>query len=159
MRRKSGDGDLLAMGTAFLLSLMLLDEEVFGRQIDDLTTLQPQAHYLSQIVLTVRTLLYRVPDHCIWRLRQMQRVTFMTLLPTRFLPAFLAQTSGLSYEPIRGGRQVAIVAVFLLTRLQGLYLLVQQRNLLLLQMIVLFQQVNVLLLVLNQCFLQARLFS
>jgi hypothetical protein len=109
-------------------------------------------------VLTVSTSLDRVPDDFIWDLRQTQGVAFMTRLSTRLLAAFLAQTSGLPHEPIRGRGQVAIVAVFPQVLLQGFHLLRKQNDLLLLQAILLFQQANALLLLLDQLLLQSILF-
>ena len=78
-----------------------------------------------QIVLTGFTLLYVLLDDLIGRRRPVQACSRVSLLPTRFLLAFLAQTFPLVREPIRRGRQTAIVAVFRLSLLQCFYLLGQ----------------------------------
>jgi hypothetical protein len=76
----------------------------------------------------------------------------MPLLASRLLCACLAQTFGAPHEPIRRRGQVAIVAVFC-------QLLSQQRDLLLQQVLLLFQHAKVLLVLLDEVLVHLGLFS
>src|SRR5260370_16675904 len=85
---------------------------LLSRQINDLAALHLQRCYRAQIVLTVLAVFDRVDDDRIGSLRHLQRAPWMISLSSRLLAAFLAQALGLPMKAIRGGRQVAVVAIF-----------------------------------------------
>src|SRR5258708_6850175 len=91
---------------------------LLSRQINDLAALHLQRCYLAQIVLTVLAVFDRVDDYRIGSLRHLQRAPWMISLSSRLLAAFLAQALGLPMKAIRGGRQVAVLAIFRLLRFQ-----------------------------------------
>ena len=102
---------------------------LLSRQINDLAALHLQRCYLAQIVLTVLAVFDRVDDYRIGSLRHLQRAPWMISLSSRLLAAFLAQALGLPMKAIRGGRQVAVVAIFGLLRFQYAQTLSQPRDL------------------------------
>src|SRR5947209_5688191 len=83
----------------------------------------------------------------------------MPRLSACFLSALLAQAFGLTYKPIGGGRQVAVVTVFGLPLLQHFHLLGEQRDLLLLQTDLLLLSLDQFPLQANRLVLQADLLS
>src|SRR5260370_6982456 len=91
---------------------------LLSRQINDLAALHLQRCYRAQIVLTVLAVFDRVDDDRIGSLRHLQRAPWMISLSSRLLAAFLAQALGLPMKAIRGGRQVAVLAIFGLLRFQ-----------------------------------------
>src|SRR6266849_6279259 len=120
---------LLAHRTLFLFSAIFLHDRTRGRNIMDLSAFHMTGGNFVQIVLTGFTLLYVLLDDLIGRRRPVQARSLVSLLPTRFLLAFLPQTFRLVRETIRSGRQTAIVAVFRLSLLQRFYLLGQAPHL------------------------------
>ena len=130
--RKRRAADLLAGGAALLLRLMFDHQHPLDRQINHLPTFHAQALHVAQVSLAVQALLDCMHDHPIGRRREHQRASWVTRLSPGLLAAFLTQALGLSMKAIRGRRQVAVVAVFLELVLQGLYLLTQRLDLLLL---------------------------
>jgi hypothetical protein len=127
--RKRGRTDLLTHRAPLLFGLVFDDQHALGRHINDLAALHLQRCDLAQIVLTVLAVVHRVDDHCIGSLRQLQRAPWMISLSSRLLAAFLAQALGLSMKAIRGGRQVAVVAIFGLLGFQDAQTLSQPRDL------------------------------
>jgi hypothetical protein len=119
-----------------------------------------------QIVVTGFTLLHVLLDNLIGDRGPGQACSLVSLLPTRFLVAFLAQTFPLARETVRRWWQTAIVAVFRLPLLQRFDLVGQAPDLFLHplhQNMLLFQRAFQMLdsfLTLRQLFTQARvLFS
>jgi hypothetical protein len=109
---KGSHTDLLARGAWLLLALIFPRDHTRGRQIHHLATLSYAGSYPIQPCLAMLAAFDPLHDHLIGRRREPQALPVVTRLPSRLLPAFLAQTLGLAYEPIRGRGQVAIVAVF-----------------------------------------------
>jgi len=127
---KCRDGDLLAVGTLFLLYPIFLHYHTRRRQIHDLTPLSSSCCHRVQDVLAGLTLFYLQLDDLIWRGRELQARSRVSWLPSRFLLALLAQAFRLAHKPIQGRRQVAIVAIFREPLLQGFHLLAQTAHLL-----------------------------
>jgi len=94
----------------------------------DLSAFHLTGGNVAQIVLTGFTLLHALLDDLIGQRRPGQARPSVSLLPTRFLLAFLAQASRFARETIRRRRQTAVVAVFGLSLLQRLHLLRQAPN-------------------------------
>jgi hypothetical protein len=132
LSRKSGDGDLLAVGTLFLLALMFLHHHPTRRHLHHLSPLQPTHRNLPQVRLTVVTVFDRMNNHLIGTRREPQRTAPVAFLPSWLLAALLAQALGLTAEAIRRGRQVAIVAIFAHLLLQRFHLHSELAQLLLL---------------------------
>src|SRR5205085_4308490 len=141
-----GDSDLLALRTLFLLAVMLSHEQTGWRYIHHLPPLHAARRNLPQIRLALLTAFHRMHNHLIGTGREQQRFAWVALLTTGLLAALLAQTLGLTAEPIRGGRQVAIVAIFSQPCLQRFHLLSELAQLLLLQAEFPFQQGDLFLL-------------
>ncbi len=125
----------------------------FGRHINDLPSFDLQTFYAVQRVLTGATDLDRMPNDLIGGLRQMQGAAQMTRLPAGFLAARLTQALRLALEPIRGGRQVTIMAILgeaflheLSLGAEGFHLLLHRRYQLLLQHELFLLQAQLLLL-------------
>jgi hypothetical protein len=127
---KCRDGDLLAVGTLFLLGSIFLHHHTRRRQLHDLTPLSSTRCHRVQVVLADLTLFYLQLDDLIWRGRELQAGSPVSWLPSRLLPAPLAQAFRFAHKPIRGGRQVAIVAIFRESVSQGFQLLAQAAQLL-----------------------------
>src|SRR5260221_275260 len=102
---------------------------LLSRQINDLAGLHLQRCYLAQIVLGVLAVFDRVDDHRIGSVRHLQRASWMISLSSRLIAAFLAQALGMPMKAIRGGRQVAVVAIFGRLRFQYAETLSQPRDL------------------------------
>src|SRR5260221_10781905 len=102
---------------------------LLSRPIAGLAALHLPRCYLAQPVLTVLALFDRVAGGRIGGLRHLQRSPWMISLSSRLLAAFLAQALGLPMKAIRGGRQVAVVAIFGLLRFQYAQTLSQPRDL------------------------------
>lgn len=81
--------------------------------------------HVAHIVLAGFTLLHGLLDDLIGQKRPGQTRSSVSLLPTRFLLAFLPQAFRLARKTIRRRRQVAVVTVFGLSLLQCLHLLRQ----------------------------------
>jgi hypothetical protein len=156
---KGGDGDLLALRTLFLLAVMLPHQQTGWRHIHHLSALHHAGRDMPQVRLAVLTAFHRMHHHLIGTRREQQRFAWVTLLTTRLLPALLAQTLGLTAEPIRGGGQVAIVAIFGQPFLQRFHLLSELGHPLLLCTQFPFQQRDLLLLSSDRFLVQAGLLS
>jgi hypothetical protein len=154
-RWEGGGGDLLAVGTLFALRLMLLHEQAGRWHIHHLSTFDGIGSNLSQILLAVLTAVDRMDDHLVRSWREHQGPAWVTLLSACFLATFLAQTLGLTHEPIRRWGQVTVVAVFRQSLLQPFHLLAQLGDLLLLPAAFSFQQGDLLLQPIDQLLLQA----
>src|SRR6266568_2773873 len=128
---KCRSGDLLAVGTLFLLGPIFPYQHPRQRQLHDLTPLSSTRCHRVQVVLAGLTVVYLQLDDLIWRGRERQARSRVSWLPTRFLLALLAQALRFAHKPIRGGRQVAIVAIFREPVSQGFQLLAQAAHLLL----------------------------
>ncbi len=122
---KTGHREVLAHRTLFVLRPIFLHQLTGGRYIMDLSAFHTMGGHVAQIVVTGFALLYRLLDDLIGGRRPGQARPPMSLLPTRFLLAFLPQAFRLTREPIRRRRQAAIVAVFGLSLLQRVHLLRQ----------------------------------
>jgi hypothetical protein len=138
---------------------MLSHQQTDWRHIHHLPPLQAAGRNLPQVRLALLTAFHRMHQHLIGTGREQQRLASVALLPPWLLAALLAQTLGLTAEPIRGGGQVAIVAVFGQSLLQGLHLRREVSDLLLLQAEFPFQQADLFLLPTQQFLLQAGLLS
>jgi hypothetical protein len=112
-----------------------------GKQVLHLSALHHAGRDLPQVRLALLTAFHAMHHHLIETRREQQRFAGVALLTTRLLPAFFAQTLGLTAETIRGGGQVAIVAIFGQLLLLPAQFPLQQRDLLLLSI--------------DQCLLQA----
>src|SRR6266487_3339891 len=99
-------------------------------QIHDLATLSSTRCHRVQVVLARFAPFYLLEGDLIWRRRELQARSLMSWLPARFLLAFLAQAFRCAHKPIRGRRQVAIVAIFREPISQGFQLLAQAAHLL-----------------------------
>jgi len=101
-----------------------------------------------QVVLASFAPFYLLLDDLIWRRRELQAQSWVSWLPSRLLLALWAQAFRFAPKPIRGGGQVAIVAIFREPALQGFHLLAQAAHLLtmVLDQGVLFRQQRLLLL-------------
>jgi hypothetical protein len=67
-------------------------------------------------------------EHFIGRLYLLKVMSAMTLLPTRLLPALLAQALGGTHKAIGGRRQTPIVTIFGLLPLERFHALLQILN-------------------------------
>ncbi len=127
---KGGDGDLLAVGTLFLLGPIFLHQHTRRGQIHHLTPLSPTGRHHVQILLAGLTLSYLQLNDLIWSRGELQAGPRVSWLPARLLLALGAQAFRVTHKPIRGGRQVAIVAIFGGPVSQGFQLLAQAAHLL-----------------------------
>src|SRR5258708_17291676 len=127
---KCSTGDMLTVGTLFLLCPIFPYQQTRRRQIHDLATLSSTCCNRLQAVLAGFTPFYLLLDDLIWRRGELQARSLMPWLPSRFLLALFAQAFGLSYKTIRGRRQVAIVTVFRDLVPQAFHLLAQTTDLL-----------------------------
>jgi hypothetical protein len=152
---KGGDGDLLALRTLFLLAMMLSHQQAGWRHIHHLSALHHAGRNVGQVRLALLTAFHGMDHHLIGTRREHQRFPPMALLTTGLLAALFAQILGLTAEPIRRGRQVAIMAVFGQLILQRFHLLSELRHLLLLHAELPFQQRDLLLLSFDQFSLHA----
>ncbi len=125
---KGGAGELVALRTLLLFSVMLAHHQAQRRHIDHLSTFDGCGPERVQVRLAVLASLDDMYDHFIRRCRKPQALARMARLSTRFLSALLAQALGLPPEPIRRGRQVAIVTVFGQPLFHGLQPLLQLRD-------------------------------
>src|SRR6266566_2437734 len=128
---KCRDGDLLAVGALFLRGPIFLHHHTRRRQIQDLTPLSSTGCHHLQVLLASLTLFYWQLDDLIWRGRELQARSQVSWLPSRFLLALLAQAFRFAHKTIRGGRQVAIVAIFRELVSQSFHVLAQAAHLLL----------------------------
>ena len=103
----------------------------FERHINDLSTLHLLACHCTQIVLTVGAHLHSMDDDFIRCFFQRQGRPLVACLASGFLPAWLAQTLGLSHKAIRRGGQMTVVAILLQPFLQRLHLFGERSQLLL----------------------------
>src|SRR5260221_4692519 len=103
---------VLSHRALFLFSAVFSHDQTRRGNIEDLSALNMRGRNRVQIVLTGFTLLNVVLDHFIWGGGPLQTQSFMSWLPSRWLLALLAQAFRLAHKPIRGRRQVAIVAIF-----------------------------------------------
>ena len=126
--RKRGHADLLAMRALFLLADVLPHNDARQGNIHDLPTLTGAPHHLMQVGLTMLAALHPLHDHLIGRGRKAQTLTRMARLSTWLFAALLPQTLGLAYKPIRGRRQMAVVAIFAQLLFQCLHTLQQLSN-------------------------------
>ena len=112
--RKGSFGDTGAVRADFLLGLVLNDQQPFWGHIQDLTAFELQGHHRLQIGLALRTRLDLMHDDLIGSGHLKERIAFMACLCPWLLLALFAQAFGflLARKAIRGGRQVAIVAIF-----------------------------------------------
>jgi hypothetical protein len=157
--RKWRSADVLTHRTLFLVSAIFSNDQTRCWDIDDLSALDVTGWNCVHIVLAGFTVLNVLLQHFIWGRRPSQARSWMSWLPSRWLLALLAQAFRLADKTIRGRRQVTIVAVFGQLLLQRFHLPGQLFDLLLLQAVLLFQQADVLLLLINQFLLQATLLS
>lgn len=127
---KCGDGDLLAHRTLFLLRLIFPHPQTRRGHVHDLATLSSTRSHRMQVVLTRFTSLYRQVGDLIGGGRELQARSRVSWLSSRWLPALLAQAFRCAHRPIRGRRQVAIVAIFREPVLQGFQVLAQALHLL-----------------------------
>src|SRR5581483_8303209 len=106
---------------------MLGDAQPRWRNIDDLPSFNRVGFDLSQICLTVGADRDGMDDQFIWAYREFQVMSCVASLATRFLSAALALASRLLLpgKPIRGGRQVAVVAVRGQPLMESLHLFTQ----------------------------------
>lgn len=126
--REGGHRDLLACWTLFLLGLMFGHPQPWRRDIDHLAAFHLQCRNGLQILLTASTVRHRMHHNFIRASLPVQRGPLVSGLTSGFLAALLAQTFGLAHEAVGGGRQVAVVAVFVHALLQRLHLLLQLRD-------------------------------
>src|SRR6266568_3417931 len=145
---KCGVGDLLALGTLFLLRLVFPYPQTRRRHIHHLSTLSSTRCHRLQVVLTRFTSVYLQLGDLIWGGRELQAGSRVSWLPARFLLALCAQAFRLASKTIRGRRQVAIVAIFREPVPQIFHLLAQAAHLLtvVLEQGVLLRQPRLLLL-------------
>src|SRR5260370_22402715 len=145
---KCGSGDVLAVGTLFLLCPIFAHHQTRQRHIHDLATLSSTRCHRVQVVLARFAPFYLLKDDLIWRRRELKARSWVSWLPARWLLARLAQAFWCAHKPIRGGGQVAIVAIFREPVLHGFQLLAQAAHLLtvVLDHGVLFRQPRLLLL-------------
>jgi hypothetical protein len=122
---KGGDRDMLAVGTLFLLGSIFPHDQTWRWQIHHLTALSATCGHRLQILLTRFTPFDLQLSDLIGAGGERQARSRVSWLPARFLLALGAQAFGLVSKPIRGGGQVAIVAIFGQPILQGLQLLTQ----------------------------------
>src|SRR6266446_3595862 len=127
---KCRTGDMLAVGTLFLLCPIFPYQHTRRRQIHDLATLSSTRCHRLQVVLAGFTPFYLLEGDLIWRGGELQARSLMAWLPSRWLLALFAQAFRLSYKTIRGRWQVAIVTVFREPVSQGFHLLAQAAHLL-----------------------------
>ncbi len=141
-------GDLLAVGTLFLLGPLFLHHHTRRRQIHDLTPLSSTCCHRVQVLLAGLTVFDLQCDDLIWRGRELQARSLVSWLPARLLLALVAQAFRFAHKTIRGGRQVAIVAIFRELVSQRFQLLAQAAHLLLVVLDhgVLFREQRLLLL-------------
>jgi hypothetical protein len=83
-----------------------------------------------QVVLASFAAFYLLLEDLIWRCRELQAPSWVSWLPARWLLALWAQAFRFAPKPIRGRRQVAIVAILREPLLQGFQLLAQAAHLL-----------------------------
>jgi hypothetical protein len=121
---------MVAVGTLFLLGPIFPHQQTRQRQIYDLATLSSTGCNRLQVVLASFAPLDQQAGDLIGRRRELQAGSWMSWLPSRFLLALGAQAFRFACKPIRGGRQVAIVAIFRKPVLQGFQLLAQAAHLL-----------------------------
>jgi hypothetical protein len=145
---KCRDGDLLAVGTLFLLGPIFLHHHTRRRPIHDLTPLSSTGCHRVQVVLAALTRFYWQLDDLIWRGRERQARSQVSWLPARLLLALVAQAFRFAHKTIRGGRQVAIMAIFRELASQRFHVLAQAAHLLLVVLDhgVLFREQRLLLL-------------
>src|SRR6266567_3490299 len=129
--RKRCLSDGLATRTAFALGLMLGHHETWDWNVKDLTAGATPHGLNPEIVLTGATDVRSMNNDLIRSCHLDQMMPGMTLLSSRRLVAFLAQTLGLASEPIGGRRQVTVVTVFLETAFQFLHTVHQELHLVL----------------------------
>ena len=127
---KGGPGDVLAVGTVFLLSPIFPHHQTRRRQIDDLATLSSTCGHRVQVVLARFAPLDVLLNHLVGGQRPRQARARVSRLPARFLLALLAQAFRCAHKAIRGRGQMAIVAILREPVLQGLQLLAQAAHLL-----------------------------
>ena len=108
---KGGHRDVVALGTLFVLGLVLLHEHMRRRDIDHLSPFPTARRNRSQVLLARFTLLDLLEGHLIGSRRPLQGRPRMSWLPACFLLTLLAQTLGLAHKAVRRGGQVAIVAI------------------------------------------------
>jgi len=135
-------------GQCFCSCPIFAHQQTRQRQIDDLSTLSSTRCHRAQVVLAGFAPFYLLKDDFIWRRRELQARSPVSWLPSRWLLARLAQAFWCAHKPIRGGGQVAIVAIFREPVLHGFQLLAQAAHLLtvLLDQGILFRQPRLLLL-------------
>jgi hypothetical protein len=157
--REWGDGNLLAHRTLFLLRLIFAHHQTRQGQIHHLATLSSTGGHPLQILLADFTPFDLQLSDLIGGRGERQAESRVSWLPTRWLLALWAQAFGLASKPIRGGRQVAIVAIFGEPLPQAFDLLAQAAHLLsvLLEQGVLLGEQRLLLL--DECISLRQLFS
>ncbi len=109
---KGGDSDLLARRTLFLLCLIFPHQQTRQGQIQHLSTLSSTRRNRLQVLLACFTPFDLQLGDLIGCGGEQQARSRVSCLPARFLLAGIAQAFGLASKAIRGGRQVAIVAIF-----------------------------------------------
>jgi len=96
--------------------------------IHPLPMLAGSAYHPMQVGLAVLAMLNGLHNHFIGLRRQAQTLTRMALLSAWLFATWLAQTLLLPYKPIRGGRQMTMVALFAQSLFQRLHTLEQLRD-------------------------------
>jgi hypothetical protein len=120
---KCGYGDVLAVGTLFLLCPIFPHQQTRQRQIHDLAALSSTRGHRVQVVLASFAPFYLPLDDLIGCGRPLQARSRVSWLPSRFLLALCAQAFRFAHKMIRGWGQVTIVAIFREPVLQGFQLL------------------------------------
>src|SRR5712692_6832562 len=124
-----GQRDVLTAGTLLLFCAVFLHDQPWRWHVHHRPPKGDARLDVPQIVLTGRADGYPMLNHFIWRVGQPQGRSLVSLLPSGFLLALLAQAFWLPRKAIRGGGQAAIVAIFRKPILQVFHLLGQTSNL------------------------------
>jgi hypothetical protein len=115
-----------APGTLLFFHAMFRDPEPLGWQVHHLAPLWHAGFLLTQVVLAALTAFNGMNEDVIRVLHLVEMMPTVAFLPAGLLPAPLAQALGWPHKPIRGRRQVTIVAIFGLLSFQGFDALLQK---------------------------------
>src|SRR5437588_2184027 len=107
-----GKRHVLTARTLLVFGAVFLHNQPWRWHVHHLPTKRDARLDLAQIVLTGRADGDHMLNYFIWRLRKAQGRSRVSLLPSGFLLALVAQAFWLPRKAIRGGGQAALVAIF-----------------------------------------------